>query len=95
MGMYSWDIDGFGAIQPRTHTPRLSVRCEYPGGCIEPTQVTFMISPSYGILTALEAHEWFLEMMRKHEELEFETDRAEELPMPFWSETVRRVVVEV
>ena len=23
-----------------------------------------------------------------------ETDRAEELPMPFWSETVRQVVVE-
>ena len=32
-------------------------------------------------------------MMQGHEEFEVETDRAEELPMPFWSETVRRVVV--
>jgi len=30
-------------------------------------------------------------MMR---EFEVETDRAEELPIPFWSETIRRVVVE-
>ncbi len=36
---------------------------------------------------------WFLEMMREHEEFVVETDRAGELPMPFWSETVRRVVV--
>ena len=33
-------------------------------------------------------------MMRSHEEFEVETDRAGELPMPFWSETVRQVVVE-
>ena len=41
-----------------------------------------------------EAHEWFLCLMRENEEFEVETDRAGELPMPFWSETVRRVVVE-
>ncbi len=33
-------------------------------------------------------------LMREHEEFEVETDRAGELPMPFWSETVRRVVLE-
>ncbi len=33
-------------------------------------------------------------MMREHEEFEVETDRAWELPMPLWSETVRQVVVE-
>ncbi len=38
--------------------------------------------------TAREAHEWFLQMMHAHEEFEVETDKAGELPMPFWSETV-------
>ncbi len=33
-------------------------------------------------------------MMRAQEEFEVETDRAGEQPMPFWSETVRWVVVE-
>ena len=32
-------------------------------------------------------------MMREHEEFEVETDKSEEPPMPFWSETVRQVVV--
>ena len=32
-------------------------------------------------------------MTQGHEEFEVETDRSEELPMPFSSETVRRVVV--
>ena len=41
-----------------------------------------------------DAHAWFLEMMRDHEEFEVETDRAGEWPMPFWDETIRRVVVE-
>jgi hypothetical protein len=30
---------------------------------------------------------------RAHEEFDVETDWAGELPMPFWSETVRRVVM--
>ncbi len=34
-----------------------------------------------------------LSLMREHEEFEVETDRAGEPPMPFWSETVRQVVV--
>ena len=59
-----------------------------------PTEVTFRLSPSYGLTTAHEAHEWFLGMMRVHEEFQVETDRAGELPVPFCSETVRRVVVE-
>ena len=59
-----------------------------------PTEVTFRLSPSYGLLTARDAHEWFLDMIREHEEFEVETDRVGEPPMPFWSETVRQVVVE-
>ena len=53
-----------------------------------------LLSPRYGIHSAREAHNWFLEMMREHEEFEVETDKVGEAPMPFWSETVRRVVVE-
>ena len=59
-----------------------------------PTVVTFGLSPRYGLHTARAAHEWFLHMMRENEEFEVETDKAGEAPMPFWSETVRRVVVE-
>ena len=59
-----------------------------------PTEVTFRLSPRYGIHNARDAHAWFLMMMAENEEFEVETDRAGELPMPFWSETVRRVVVE-
>jgi hypothetical protein len=32
--------------------------------------------------------------MAENEEFEVETDKPGELPMPFWSDTVRRVVVE-
>ena len=39
---------------------------------MEPTCVSFRLSPSYGILTALEAHEWFLRMMQEHEQFEVE-----------------------
>ena len=56
--------------------------------------MSFRLSPSYGLLTALEAHDWFLGMMRVHEEFEVETDRAGEWPMPFCTETVRGVMVE-
>ena len=93
MGIMSWDLYGFGAIQPQTRTPRLSVRCEYPDSSMEPTCVSFRLSPRYCIYSAREAHEWFLRLMQGHEKFEVETDRAEELPMPFWSETVKRVVV--
>ena len=61
---------------------------------VAPTEVTFGLSPRYGIHTARDAHDWFLEMMGAHEEFEVETDRAGKELMPFWSETVRRVVVE-
>ena len=56
--------------------------------------MSFGLSLGYGILTAHEAHEWFLEMMRRHGEFEVETDVVGELPVPFSSETVRQVVVE-
>ena len=92
--MYSWDIEGFGPILPQTRTPRLTIRCEYPETSMAPTCVSFRLSPTYGIHSAREAHDWFLNMMQEHEEFEVETDRVGQLPMPFWSETVRRVVVE-
>ncbi len=56
--------------------------------------MTFGLSPRYGIHNAREAHDWFLEMMREHEEFEVETDEPGELPLSFWSETVRGVMVE-
>ena len=91
MGMYSWDIEGFGSIQPQTRTPRLTIRCEYTDGYLKPTQVTFRISPSYGIHSAREAHDWFLRLMQDFEEFEVLTDEPGEWPVPFCSETVRSV----
>ena len=92
MGMYSWDpVGGVSTAEP-ARTPRLSIRCEYPDQ--PPTEVTFRLSQSYGIHGAREGHDWFLEMMREHEEFEVETDRAGEQPLSFWSETVRGVMVE-
>ena len=52
--------------------------------------MTFRLSPSYGNLTAREAHDLFLSLMREHAEFEVETDQAGEWPVPFVSETVRR-----
>ena len=94
MGIMSWDLDGGFSTPPVVRTPRLTVRCEYPDTDIAPTEVSFRLSPSYGLLTALEAHEWFLGMMRVHEEFVVETDGAGEPPLSFWTETVRGVVVE-
>ncbi len=74
-----------------TKSPHLTVRCEYPDS--PPSEVSFRLSPSYGLLTARDAHDWFLGMMREHEEFEVETDRAGEQPLSFWSETVRGVMV--
>ena len=76
MGIYSWDLDGGFSTAPLVRTPRLTIRCEYPDTDLPPTEVTFRLSPSYGLLTAREAHEWFLLMMRSHDEFEVETDGA-------------------
>ena len=57
-----------------------------------PTEVTFGLAASYGIHSAREAHDWFLLMMRSHDEFVVETDKPGELPLPFCSETVRTVV---
>ena len=92
MGIYAFD--SFGSAQHSIRIPRLTVRCEYPETGIAPTEVSFGPSPRYGIHNAREAHDWFLKMMREHEEFEVETDKPGEWPMPFSSETVRRVVVE-
>ena len=75
-------------------TPRLTVRCEYPDTDLPPTDVTFRLAASYGLTTGHEANEWFIEMMRVHEEFEVETNEAREWPMPFCSDTVRQVVVK-
>jgi len=56
--------------------------------------VTFRLSPSYGLITAREAHDWFLGMMRTHEEFVVETDEPGKPPLSFWTETVRGVMVE-
>ena len=53
-----------------------------------------MFPSRYGVLTARDAHDWFLDMLREHEEFVVETDRSGEPPLSFWSETVRQVVVE-
>ena len=53
--------------------------------------MTFGLSPSNGI-TAREAHDSFLRMMREREEFEVETDMAGEPPLSSWSETLRVVV---
>ena len=58
-----------------------------------PTVVSFALSRSYGLPTARDAHDWFLLMMGEHGEFEVETEPGH-LPIPFVSETVRRVVVE-
>ncbi len=74
--------------------PRLTVRCEYPDTGSAPTEVTFRLSPSYGLTTAHEDNEWFLMMMHEHEWFEVETDKVGEPPLSFWSETVLGVMVE-
>ena len=76
MGIMSWHPDsGFDTALP-VRTPRLTIRCEYPDTDLPPTEVTFRLSPSYGLTTGLEANEWFIEMMPEHEEFEVETDRV-------------------
>ncbi len=40
-----------------------------------PAEVSFGLSPSHGLHTAREDLDWFLQMMREHEEFEVETDR--------------------
>ena len=50
MGIYSWDLGGgFGTLGP-VCTPRLTIRCEYPNTPMPPTEVSFRISRSYGLL---------------------------------------------
>ncbi len=95
MGIMSWDLEGGFSTAPLVRTPRITIRirCEYPDTPLDPTEVTFGLSPRYGIHNALEAHDWFLKMIAENEEFEVETDRAGEWPVPFWSETVRQVVV--
>jgi hypothetical protein len=75
-------------------TPHLTVRCVYPDGSSPPSEVSFSLTPRYGLHTAREAHDWFLAMLRNCEEFEVETDKPGEWPVPFCSETVRGVMVE-
>ena len=56
--------------------------------------MTFRLPPSYGLTTGHEANEWFIDMMRDHEEFEVETDEPREPPLSFSSETVLGVMVE-
>ena len=45
-------------------SPRLTVLCVYPDMSSPPSEVTFGLSPAYGLHTAREAHDWFVLMMR-------------------------------
>ena len=66
MGILPWDLGpgfGFSFVEP-VRTPRLTIRCEYPDTDMQPTEVTFRLSPRYGIRTARDAHDLFLRMMR-------------------------------
>ncbi len=65
---YSWDPnDGFISPTPvPVRKPRLTVRCEYPDGPLEPIEVTFSLSPSYGVRTPGDALGWLRRMMREH-----------------------------
>ena len=74
--------------------PQLTIHCSYPGTSLPPTCVTFGLSREYGIHTASEAHDWFLGMMAQHEEFAVKTNEPTEEALPFWSETVREVLVE-
>ena len=69
-------------------SPHLTVLCCVPG-----PHWPHVVSPSYGLTTGHEVRDWFLEMMHDNEEFEVETDRLGELPLPFWSETVRWMLV--
>ncbi len=81
MGILPWDL-GFGFVEP-VRTPRLTLRCEYPGSGSPPDEVSFRLSPRYGLHTARDVHDWFLEMMREHEEFEVETDKPWEPAVSF------------
>ena len=87
-----------GSISPSpepVRSPRLTVRYDYTDTPLQHTvEVAFRLSPSYGIWTVDDAHGWFRRMMREHEEFEVETDEAGALPLSFWSQRVRQVVVE-
>ena len=49
MGIMSWDLDGSGFnTAPLVRGARLTVCCEYPDTPLEPTEVSFRLSPSYG-----------------------------------------------
>ncbi len=52
------------------YIPRITIRirCEYPDTPLDPTEVTFGLSPRYGIHNAREAHDWFLSLMQSNEE---------------------------
>ena len=75
-------------------TPRLTVLCVYPDMSSPPSEVSFRLSPSYGLTTGHEANEWFIDMLHDHEEFEVETDEPGEPPLSFSSETVLGVMVE-
>jgi len=93
---YLWDPnEGFIAPTPvPVRKPRLTVRCVEPDGPLEPIEVTFSLSPSYGIRTPGDAQGWFRRMLREHESFEVETARPGDSPLLFRSERVRSVVAE-
>ena len=59
MGILLWDLRAVFSSPEPVRNPRLTVRCEYPDTDMSPTEVAFRLSPSYGLHTAREAHDWF------------------------------------
>ena len=87
--------DGSFSLSPHpARKPRLTVGIVYPDGPLEPIEVTFSLSPSYGIRTPGDAQGWFRRMLREHESFEVETARPGDSPLLFRSERVRSVVAE-
>ena len=80
------------AVLPVYAHPASPSAVSTPTRTCRPPEVTFRLSPSYGLTTGHEANEWFIDMMYEYEEFEVETDKPGEWPVPFWSETVRSVV---
>ena len=97
MGTPAWDLGprsiGDWSERPESN-PQLTVCCTYHNTSLPPTCVTFGLSHEYGFTSAREAHDWFLRMVAEHEEFEVETDQPGEEAMPFWSGTVRGVMME-
>ncbi len=56
MGILPWDLRAVFNTALPVRNPRITVRCEYPETGMAPTEISFGLSPRYGIHSAREAH---------------------------------------